>query len=71
MFACDQVQLGRWKGALVAVKVVKHSSTEHSLAAQEDFQMEALTLQSLKHPNILVFYGACYSNDSVRQHMCA
>ncbi|KAK9831310.1 hypothetical protein WJX81_001003 [Elliptochloris bilobata] len=55
--AFGQVLLGRWRGALVAVKVLRESSVNAS--ALEDFRQEAATLQALRHPNVLNFYGAC------------
>lgn len=53
--------LGRWRGALVAVKVLKQTSLQRSnTAALIEFQQEADMLQRLRHPNILNFYGACF-----------
>ena len=53
--------LGRWRGALVAVKVLKQTSLQRSnTAALNDFRQEADMLQRLRHPNILNFYGACF-----------
>ena len=64
----SQVLLGRWKGALVAVKVLRESTLRHANAAQlTQFQREAEMLQSLAHPNILSFYGACFSCKPVRR----
>ena len=56
-----QVLLGRWRGALVAVKVLRETSLQRSnTGALDEFRQEAAILQSLRHPNILMFYGACF-----------
>ena len=67
-----QVMLGRWRGALVAVKVL-HEIGEggESPNALADFRREADTLRSLRHPNILNFYGACFNSRPARLARCA
>ncbi len=57
-----QVLLGRWRGALVAVKVLRETSLHRpNTGALDEFRQEAAILQSLRHPNILMFYGACFN----------
>ena len=69
LLACDlaqqalplrQVLLGRWKCALVAVKVLRQECTQHaSSAALDDLRREAEMLQAMRHPCILTLYGVC------------
>lgn len=59
-----QVLLGRWKGMLAAVKVLR-GSTSVNAAVQERFREEAKNLERLRHPNILDFYGACLEGEQV------
>lgn len=56
--------LGRWKGALVAVKVLQES-TFIPTAIQERFREEANNLERLRHPNVLDFLGACLDGQQV------
>eukprot|EP00041_Stephanoeca_diplocostata_P030984 m.951137 g.951137 ORF g.951137 m.951137 type:complete len:899 (-) comp23863_c0_seq1:429-3125(-) len=53
------VWAGRWGNHAVAIKVLK-ASIEDSFdtGVAEDFQRECKTLQSIRHPNLLIFYGA-------------
>ena len=63
--------LGRWKGTLVAVKVLREECTQHaSSAALADFRREAELLQSMRHPYILNFLGACFNCERVRTGWC-
>ena len=63
--------LGRWKGTLVAVKVLREECTQHaSSAALADFRREAELLQSMRHPYILNFLGACFNCERVRTDWC-
>ena len=49
------------------VKVLKQTSLQRSnTAALDEFRQEADMLQSLRHPNILNFYGACFNCHPVR-----
>ncbi|BDA51310.1 probable serine/threonine-protein kinase DDB_G0281745 at C-terminar half [Coccomyxa sp. Obi] len=48
-----KVYKGRWRGVLVAVKVLHHASKEH----QEDLLKEAAILRRLRHPNVVKFLG--------------
>ena len=62
-----QVLLGRWRHALVAVKVLREECTQHAgSAALADFRREAELLQSMRHPYILNFLGACFDRKPVR-----
>ena len=59
--------LGRWKCALVAVKVLREECTEPiSPAELEAFRQEAQMLQDMHHPYILNHYGACLDCKPVR-----
>lgn len=52
----------------MAIKVLRQSSLQcESAAILADFQREAEMLQSLRHPSIVPFYGACFSAQPVRQ----
>ena len=64
-----QVLLGRWRGAKVAVKILK-ASVQADAAISADFEEEANMLCRLRHPNILDFYGACLTADTVRVAHC-
>ena len=48
----------------MAVKMLK-ASVQADAAVAADFQKEAEMLCCLRHPNILDFYGACLSADTV------
>ena len=62
-----QVVLGRWRCTLVAVKVLREECTQHAnSAALADFRREAGLLQSMRHPYILNFLGACFNCKPVR-----
>jgi len=53
------VLLGKWRGALVAVKVLREEIVERASAAElHQFKQEAAMLRGLRHPCILSFYGA-------------
>ena len=62
-----QVLLGRWQCSLVAVKVLKEECTQH-VGSNElaSLRREAEMLQALNFPNILRFYGACFTSKPVR-----
>ncbi len=54
-----QVLLGKWRGSLVAVKVLREEIVERASAAElHQFKQEAAMLQASRHPYILNFYGA-------------
>ncbi|KAK9915364.1 hypothetical protein WJX75_008098 [Coccomyxa subellipsoidea] len=48
-----KVYKGRWKGAMVAVKIIEHSADENSKI--ESFR-ENLVSSNLQHPNVLITY---------------
>lgn len=57
-----QVYKGRWRGVLVAVKVLHCTSKEH----QEELLREAAILRRLRHPNVVNFLGlGTNDNDQV------
>ena len=62
-----QVLLGRWQLSLVAVKVLKEECTQQVSSNElANLRREAEMLQALNHPNILRFYGACFTCKPVR-----
>ena len=65
-----QVLLGRWRGAKVAVKILK-ASVQADAALLASFKEEAKMLCRLSHPNIMEFYGACLTADKVHLPMAA
>ncbi|KAK9831365.1 hypothetical protein WJX81_006002 [Elliptochloris bilobata] len=54
-----QILLGRWKCALIAVKVLKESRQRANTSAIAEFRWEAKLLRDMRHPCILNFYGTC------------
>lgn len=51
----------------MAVKVLREECTQHAgSAALADFRREAELLQSMRHPYILNFLGACFDCKPVR-----
>ena len=62
-FTCGpQVLLGKWRFSPVAVKVLREEITQHvGYNELADLRREAEMLQALNHPNILRFYGACFT----------
>ncbi|XP_071723547.1 uncharacterized protein [Rutidosis leptorrhynchoides] len=55
------VYRGLWKGTDVAVKLyLQKAYTEGTL---EDFKKEITIMKKLRHPNVLLFMGAVYSQD--------
>lgn len=62
-----QVLLGRWQLSLVAVKVLKEECMREVCSDElAGLRREAEMLQALNHPNILRFYGACFTCKPVR-----
>ena len=52
---CVQVFLGRWHGALVAVKVLRSGLGS---AAEQNLRTEVCVLRALRFPNVLTFLSA-------------
>jgi sterile alpha motif and leucine zipper-containing kinase AZK len=52
------VYKGRWNGKDVAVKKLLEEK-ELSKEAQLEFKTECGTMDKIKHPNIVTFYGYC------------
>ena len=57
---------GAGTGTLVAVKMLKEEVVETSPSALASFKREASLLESLRHPNIISFYGSCLDTKPVR-----
>lgn len=53
-----RVYKGRWKGALVAIKVVEHNSSGGNADAIEGAR-ESLLAASVSHPNVVACYKIC------------
>ncbi|KAJ3541243.1 hypothetical protein NM688_g6113 [Phlebia brevispora] len=54
------VHKGDWNGVCVAVKQMRTDRTHiNSETQRKEFRHEVITWSTLKHPNILTFYGAC------------
>jgi len=66
-----EVWAGKWSNISVAVKLLKKTVNPHAndplyasaiaeqeMIMQEEFRQECETLQSIKHPNLLIFFGA-------------
>lgn len=51
------VHRGYWQGTPVAIK--KWFDPDHTDQLMQEFRDEVLTLQQLRHPNVLQFLGAC------------
>ena len=47
---------GRWRDCVVAIKMLKYTK---KLSQIKDFMSECLAMQALRHPNIVLFIGAC------------
>jgi serine/threonine-protein kinase CTR1 len=59
-----QVYVARWNHTRVAVKVL----LEQDEAQQRQFCEEANLLRSLRHPNIVLFLGACLQKGKKVRH---
>eukprot|EP00035_Acanthoeca_spectabilis_P008863 m.159399 g.159399 ORF g.159399 m.159399 type:complete len:1116 (+) comp14529_c0_seq3:71-3418(+) len=55
-FGC--VYRGTWGHIAVAIKVLHHPFDDLDPSALEDFNREVKFMSSIRHPNVLVFYGA-------------
>lgn len=51
------VYKAKWRESEVAVKTIRQESC--SAEVIKDFLNECYTMESLRHPNICLFYGAC------------
>eukprot|EP00041_Stephanoeca_diplocostata_P035501 m.1256491 g.1256491 ORF g.1256491 m.1256491 type:complete len:1443 (+) comp24711_c0_seq1:673-5001(+) len=54
---------GVWGHIPVAVKRLKAPLDDLDRASAEDFEREVLLMQSIRHPNVLIFYGAGVTAD--------
>lgn len=55
---------GRWKGAVIAVKVVDHAVPEPGVTADLRSDRESLLSTSLSHPNVATTYKICTTQAS-------
>lgn len=63
-FGC--VYKGRWKGAMVAIKVL-----EHALILQDDISRETLLSTSIAHPGVVRFAGFdCVAMQTLQRSLC-
>jgi len=63
-FGC--VYKGRWKGAMVAIKVL-----EHALILQDDISRETLLSTSIAHPGVVRFAGFdCVAVQTLQRSLC-
>ncbi len=53
---------GRWRGTLVAIKVVEHAPGAGMEDQAEKMEREALLATSLIHPNVVTTFKACRSD---------
>jgi hypothetical protein len=68
---CGGAGTGRWKGVIVAIKVVEHSTStrEESLStAKQRIDRESVLSTSLAHPNVISTYKICTINTNRFQH---
>ncbi|KAH3766995.1 tyrosine protein kinase [Pelomyxa schiedti] len=56
---------GTWRGAEVAIKVLKNQDQTYTKQNKEDFEREVQMMVSLKHPQIVTFYGAVFVQGSL------
>eukprot|EP00736_Rhodelphis_marinus_P013915 Rmarinus@m.7316 len=57
--AFGDVYSGMWRGGPVAIKRVTSTSEKLSAAEKENFMKELEVLSELRHPNVVLFMGAC------------
>ena len=68
--AYGEVWSARWAAHDVAIKILKKSLEDELYPeAEEDFKRECLTLQSIRHPHLLIFYGAGVTDGEIRPFM--
>eukprot|EP00041_Stephanoeca_diplocostata_P022495 m.537729 g.537729 ORF g.537729 m.537729 type:complete len:133 (+) comp22077_c0_seq30:2678-3076(+) len=63
--AFGTVWKGRWGHIPVAVKKLKLPLDGLDPVATEDFDREVSFMQSIRHPNLLIFYGAGVTSDGL------
>ena len=57
--ATGEVYRGRWGHIPVAIKMQHEAVLEFDPTLIESFQEEAALMQSIRHPNLVTFHGAC------------
>ena len=53
---CNFCAAGRWRGTLVAIKMVEHAAGANALEQADKIEREALLSTSLSHPNIITTF---------------
>ena len=53
---CADLTTGRWRGTLVAIKVVEHVPSADLLSKANNIEREALLATSLSHPNVITTF---------------
>eukprot|EP00035_Acanthoeca_spectabilis_P010720 m.189532 g.189532 ORF g.189532 m.189532 type:complete len:1041 (+) comp15110_c0_seq2:129-3251(+) len=56
--AFGRVLRGMWGHIPVAVKILRRPMDDLDLSMQEDFDREVAVMRSIRHPNVLTFFGA-------------
>ena len=66
---CAQVYKARWRGIVAVAKVLKGSADYQSgwtlASARADLVHEVSVLSHLRHPNLVLFLGACIDRDNI------
>ncbi|EFC50099.1 predicted protein, partial [Naegleria gruberi] len=57
-----QVYKARWKQVSVAIKSVDYNEDDEIEQEEDTFEREVLLLNSLKHPNVIQFFGVCITD---------
>ena len=53
---CNACAAGRWRGTLVAIKMVEHAAGANALEQAKKIEREALLSTSLSHPNVITTF---------------
>lgn len=59
---------GRWKRATVAIKEIKKELVEQDKL--QEFKTECSVMEVIRHPNIVMYLGACMSKPCVVLEYC-
>ncbi|KAL9645866.1 hypothetical protein ABK040_003596 [Willaertia magna] len=61
---CGTVYSAKWGNNTVAIKSIKISTLDEEEESENDFEKEASLLSTLRHPNIVTFYGVTITDKS-------